>query len=97
MILSVPCLPYWPGYLFGRDHVVRGLSQIAHRELTLAEGDVLFRFDDKIRSLFVVASRGVRLVRYLPRGPTLTLQLAEKTARDLAEASLFATNTVTMP
>lgn len=64
------------------------LSQIADRELTLAEGDVLFRFDDKVRSIFLVVSGGVRLLRHLPNGRTLTLQLAEE-GSVLAEASLF--------
>lgn len=70
--------------------VFEALSQLADRELTLAEGEVLFRFGDKIRSIFLVASGGVRLVRHLPHGPALTLQLAEE-GSVLAEASLFAT------
>lgn len=65
------------------------LAQLADREVTLAEGEVLFRFGDRIRSIYLVASGAVRLVRYLPHGPALTLQLAEE-GSVLAEASLFA-------
>ncbi len=64
-------------------------AQLADRELTLAEGEVLFRFGDSIRSMFLVVSGGMRLVRHLPHGRALTLQLAEEGAI-LAEASLFA-------
>jgi CRP-like cAMP-binding protein len=65
------------------------LSQLAEREVMLAEGEILFRLGDKIRSMFLVASGSVRLVRYLPHGPALTLQLATE-GSILAEASLFA-------
>ena len=65
------------------------LFQLADREVTLAEGEVLFRLGDRVRSMFLVASGAVRLVRYLPHGPTLTLQLAGEDSI-LAEASLFA-------
>ncbi len=66
------------------------LSQLANRELTLSEGEILFRFGDPVRSLFLVASGGVRLVRHLPHGAALTLQSAEQ-GSILAEASMFAT------
>lgn len=65
------------------------LSRFAERETILAEGEVLFRFGDEIRSIFLVASGEVRLLRHLPHGPALTLQLAQK-GSVLAEASLFA-------
>jgi CRP-like cAMP-binding protein len=65
------------------------LSQLAEQEMMLAEGEILFRLGDKIRSMFLVASGSVRLVRYLPHGPALTLQLATE-GSILAEASLFA-------
>ena len=65
------------------------LSQLAEREVMLAEGEILFRLGDKIQSMFLVASGSVRLVRYLPHGPALTLQLAASDSI-LAEASLFA-------
>ncbi|WP_342236212.1 Crp/Fnr family transcriptional regulator [Inquilinus sp. OTU3971] len=65
------------------------LSRVADRELALAEGEILFRLGDKVRSIFLIHSGAVRLVRHLPHGPALTLQLAEKGAI-LAEASLFA-------
>ena len=65
------------------------LSQLADREVMLPEGEILFRLGDKIRSMFLVVSGSVRLMRYLPHGPALTLQLAGERSI-LAEASLFA-------
>lgn len=66
------------------------LARLADREVTLHDGETLFRSDDGIRSMFLVASGAVRLVRQLPHGPELTMQLAEE-GSILAEASLFAT------
>jgi len=64
-------------------------AHLSQREHVLAEGDVLFRTGDLIRSMFAVTEGGVRLVRHLPHGPALTLQLAPS-GSILAEASLFA-------
>lgn len=64
------------------------LARLAHREMSVAEGEVLFRLGDKIRSMFLVASGTVRLIRHLPHGPALALQLAEE-GSVVAEASLF--------
>lgn len=64
-------------------------SALSEREHVLSEGDVLFRTGDAVRSMFVVVTGLVRLVRQLPHGPALTLQLAGR-GSVLAEASLFA-------
>ena len=67
----------------------QALSQLADRDVILTEGEILFRLGDKILSIFLVASGAVRLVRYLPHGLSLTVQLAGEDSV-LAEASLFA-------
>ena len=55
----------------------------------LARGDMLFRQDDPVRSMFLVVSGEVAMERSLADGGQLTLHVAiEGTA--LAEASLFA-------
>jgi CRP-like cAMP-binding protein len=64
-------------------------SSLAEREHALGQGCVLFRAGDAVRSMFVVETGLVRLVRQLPHGPALTLQLAGA-GSVLAEASLFA-------
>lgn len=64
-------------------------AELSDRDVILAEGEILFRLGDEIRSMFLVVSGAVRLVRHLPHGPALTLQLAEE-GSVLAEASLFA-------
>lgn len=43
----------------------------------LSEGEILFRLGDPIHSMFVVEEGEVRLVRHLPHGPTLTLQIVD--------------------
>jgi CRP-like cAMP-binding protein len=63
-----------------------GLTQ---RKRELAAGESLFRAGDPVRSLFLVVSGDVRLIRSLPHGLQLTLQRAGPGAI-LAEASLFA-------
>jgi len=63
--------------------------ELAQRKRELAAGEVLFRAGDPVRSLFLVSSGDVRLVRALPHGIQLTLQRAGAGAI-LAEASLFA-------
>jgi CRP-like cAMP-binding protein len=62
---------------------------LAQRKRELAAGEVLFHAGDPVRSLFLVISGDVRLVRVLPHGIQLTLQRAGASAI-LAEASLFA-------
>lgn len=85
-------MPYRPSrfaYMIVIMSLFEALSELAERELVLAEGEVLFRFGEKIRSMFLVASGKVRLVRHLPHGAALTLQVAEE-GSVLAEASLYA-------
>ncbi|RCS21512.1 Crp/Fnr family transcriptional regulator [Phyllobacterium salinisoli] len=62
---------------------------LAEREQRLDAGNVLFRAEDPVLSLFLVAGGELRLVRALPHGFQLTLQRAGS-ASVLAEASLFA-------
>ncbi|MBA3446539.1 MAG: Crp/Fnr family transcriptional regulator [Pseudaminobacter sp.] len=62
---------------------------LAEREQRLAAGDALFRVDDPVLSLFLVATGELRLVRALPHGFQLTLQRAGA-GSILAEASMFA-------
>ncbi|MEX0696367.1 MAG: Crp/Fnr family transcriptional regulator [Dongiaceae bacterium] len=68
--------------------LIGGLWNLTEREQRLAAGGVLFRADDPVRSLFLVASGALRLTRALPHGFQLTLQRAGPGAI-LAEASLF--------
>lgn len=65
------------------------LADLGTREHVLAEGERLFRTGDPIRSMFLVVAGEVRLVRQLPHGPALTMQVAVAGCV-LAEASLFA-------
>jgi len=69
--------------------VVDRLVKLAERDRRLAVGETLFRARDPVRSLFVVASGAVALVRVLPNGLELTLQRT-RPGTILAEASLFA-------
>lgn len=69
--------------------LIEVLAGLAEREHALSEREVLFRTGDPVRSMFVVATGLVRLVRQLPHGPILTVQLAGG-GSVLAEASLFA-------
>jgi CRP-like cAMP-binding protein len=69
--------------------VVDRMTKLAERDRRLAAGEILFRAGDPVRSLFLVASGAMRLVRVLPNGLELTLQHARAGAI-LAEASLFA-------
>lgn len=57
----------------------------------LERGDVLFRREDRIRSMYLVRSGEVALERSLTDGTTLTLHVATKGCA-LAEASLFTTS-----
>ncbi|MEP6656872.1 MAG: Crp/Fnr family transcriptional regulator [Betaproteobacteria bacterium] len=70
------------------ESLVDGLSKLAERTQNLAAGGILFRTGHPVRSLFLVASGALRLVRALPHGFELTLQRAGPGAI-LAEASLF--------
>jgi CRP-like cAMP-binding protein len=65
------------------------LSELAERTRELGTGEILFRVDDPVLSLFLVVAGELRLVRSLPQGAPLTLQRAGPGAI-LAEASLFA-------
>ena len=58
--------------------------------MTLERGDVLFRREDQVRSMYLVRSGEVALERTLQDGTALTLHVAAKGSA-LAEASLFAT------
>ena len=58
---------------------------------TLQRGDVLFRREDQIRSMYLVRSGEVALERPLKGGTSLTLHIATEGSA-LAEASLFATS-----
>jgi CRP-like cAMP-binding protein len=70
------------------DALVHGLLRLTERKQELAAGDILFRAGHPVRSLFLVASGALRLIRALPHGFELTLQRAGPGAI-LAEASLF--------
>lgn len=65
------------------------LRAIGGRARKVVAGEVLFRADDPVLSMFLVVTGTLQLVRSLPHGASLTLQRAG--AGDvLAEASLFA-------
>lgn len=56
---------------------------------TLRPGEVLFRQDDPVRSIFIVEKGLVELVRFQPNGFSITLQRANNLSV-LAEASLYS-------
>src|SRR5690349_13324551 len=56
--------------------IVTALFELAGRERQLAEGSVLFRAGDPVRTLFVVKTGTLRLTRSLPHGSQLVLQNA---------------------
>lgn len=56
---------------------------------TLERGDVLFRREDQVRSMYLVRSGEIALERPLKDGTALTLHIATEGSA-LAEASLFA-------
>lgn len=60
------------------------------RMKTFEQGAVLFRREDRVRSMYLVRSGIVELERPLADGTALTLNVA-KAGMALAEASLFAT------
>lgn len=62
-------------------------AEAARRDID--SGAVLFRQEQRVRSMHLVLSGAVDLVRHLPHGVTLTLQRA-RPRQMLAEASLFA-------
>lgn len=63
----------------------------AGRERELVDGETLFRSGQPVRALHRIAAGTVELVRILPHGANLTLQVATPGSL-LAEASLFATH-----
>jgi CRP-like cAMP-binding protein len=71
------------------SQLVDAFAGLTDREELLAEGQHLFRNGDPIRSMFFVTEGEVRLLRQLPHGPLLTIQVA-RAGSLLAEASLFA-------
>lgn len=71
------------------DSLVDTLSRLSRREQKLAAGNILFRAEDQVISLFLVTAGALRLTRTLPHGFQLTLQRAAP-GSILAEASLFA-------
>jgi CRP-like cAMP-binding protein len=71
------------------DPLIDRLGKLTERKQELAAGDILFRAGAPVRSLFLVASGALRLIRALPHGFELTLQRAGPGVI-LAEASLFA-------
>jgi cAMP-binding proteins - catabolite gene activator and regulatory subunit of cAMP-dependent protein kinases len=56
---------------------------------SLKQGTVLFRREDRVRSMYLVRSGAVALERPMEDGTALTLHIA-RTGNALAEASLFA-------
>ncbi len=71
------------------DDLIEKLTNLAIRERMLAADEMLFRREDRVRSLFLVCQGDVRLVRHLSDGAALTLQRAGP-GDVLAEASLHA-------
>lgn len=71
------------------ENVIDRLRRLAVRQQELAVGEILFRVDEAIHSLFVVVGGELRLHRTLPSGLQVTLQRAPAHSI-LAEASLFA-------
>ena len=67
------------------------LAALAHRELQLADGEVLFRTRDPVRHIYLVRSGCIRLERVQASGEPLVLQRAAA-GQMPAEASLFATH-----
>lgn len=65
------------------------LGKFAQRGRSLEAGEALFRAGDPVRSLFLVSSGHVELVRMLPHGTPLILQRAGP-GGIFAEASLFS-------
>jgi CRP-like cAMP-binding protein len=63
--------------------------RMREREQCVGDGGVLFRTGDPVQWMFAVGQGTVHLVRNLPHGTTLTLQVAGAGVV-LAEASLFS-------
>lgn len=64
-------------------------GRLAQRARRLEAGEILFRSGDPVRSLFLVKSGHLELVRTLPQGTSLVLQRTGPTGI-FAEASLFS-------
>jgi CRP-like cAMP-binding protein len=65
------------------------LQREAARVLTLAEGETLFRRDDRVAWMYLLIYGGVDLLRYQRDGKGVVLNRA-RTRRPLAEASLYS-------
>jgi CRP-like cAMP-binding protein len=63
--------------------------RMREREQSLGDGGVLFRTGDPVQWMYGVVEGSIHLVRNLPHGTTLTLQVAGA-GIVLAEASLFS-------
>lgn len=71
------------------DDLIRQLSGLARRRITLPKGGFLFHRDDLVRDLFVVLDGTVELVRHQFDGAALVLQRAGPRAV-VAEASVLS-------
>ena len=73
----------------GVTEILESLSAGSGVRRRLGAGEMLFAAGDPVRSLFVVASGRLRLLRHTVHGAALTLYVA-RAGEALAEASLFA-------
>lgn len=71
------------------SHWLDTLASLAHRELQLDNGQVLFRTRDPVRHIYLVRSGCIRLERVQAGGEPLVLQRAGP-GQLAAEASIFA-------
>ena len=71
------------------DQLTERLRALADKELTLRDGEQLFRAGAPVRNVYVVAEGSVKLLRIQKGGDSLVLQRAAA-GELLAEASLFA-------
>jgi CRP-like cAMP-binding protein len=69
--------------------LVDAFLRMREREHSMGDGGVLFRTGDPVQWIWCVVEGSLHLVRNLPHGTTLTLQVASA-GTVLAEASLFS-------
>jgi CRP-like cAMP-binding protein len=69
--------------------LLEAFTQMREREHSLGDGGMLFRTGDPVQWVYGVTEGSIHLVRNLPHGTTLTLQVAGAGVV-LAEASLFS-------